>query len=207
MKRSLGIIPPAALFALGTQAAVDWGSLRCPQNSSGTLPTPTFGSEGIVFTICSEIVIGKPRAAVYAAVLDFLAYPRWNSFVVDVQVPPNVTRTPADVYVGMPMVFTTAGLVPLVNTTSQETVSVLDNPGPEGGAAYALAAWRYDQGVGGKAEHPYVLADQGDGTTRQLSYESFYMGLETPLILLLRNKLKKQFDQQSMDLKAYVEGL
>lgn len=202
MQWNLILALSAAIFARGSQA-VDWASLRCPQDSRGTLPTPTFGSEDIAFTVCSEMVINKPWAAVYAAVLDFLAYPRWNSFVVDVQVPPNVTRTPGDVYVGMPMVFTTAGLIPHVNTTSEETVSVLD-PRPEG--AYAVAAWRYDQGLEGKAEHPYVLVDLGDGTTRQLSYESFYTGLATPLILLLRENLQKEFDRQSMDLKAYVEG-
>lgn len=204
MKWNLDLALSAAMFAWGSQA-VGWASLRCPQDASDTLPTPTLGSEDIAFTVCSEVVINKPRAAVYAAVVDFLAYPRWNSFVVDVRVPPNVTHTPGDVYVGMPMVFTTAGLIPLVNTTSDETVSVLE-PRPDKGGAYALAAWRYDQGVAGKAEHPYVLVDLGDGTTRQISYESFYKGLMTPLILTLRKNLQKEFDQQSMDLKAYVEG-
>ncbi|KAI1638125.1 hypothetical protein F4809DRAFT_601325 [Biscogniauxia mediterranea] len=120
---------------------------------------------------------------------------------------------------------TTAGIVgPGVNTTSEEVVTVVMNasdPDPnnsnataingEGdgdGGGYLVAAWRYDDGLGGagaRAEHPTVLVDLGDGTTRMLSYETYYDGLFTGAIALLRDRLQERFETQARDLKAYVE--
>lgn len=136
----------------------------------------------------------------YDALIDFNSYHLWNSFVIDVDVPPGV-RTPEDLYVGMPMTFTTSGVVPLVNTTSAEVLTGLDKN---------LPTWRSNVtllGVLIVAEHPNILVDQGDGTTRYVSYETYY---KEPLILTLlaaRSTLAGLFEQQGKDLKAYVESL
>ncbi|KAJ7024630.1 hypothetical protein C8F04DRAFT_1131205 [Mycena alexandri] len=204
---------PAALWAvicclpaLAHGAPTDWASLHCPSNSADGLPTPTYGSNQIVFTVCAELNIRAPLNDVYNAILDFQAYPSWNTFVFAVDLPPNVTATPADDYVGMPMTFHTAGVLPLSNSTSNEVLTVLDPANPSG---YSLSAWRYDDGLGGlgmRAEHPNVLVDVGNGVTHYLSFETYYIGTETALILLLEGNLQTAFEKQAADLKAYVEG-
>lgn len=196
----------------------DYSSLSCPSSSSSssssanssTLLTPTYGEEGAVFTVCSSITISAPATVIRHAVLDFKSYARWNSFVVSVSLPSNVTDTPRDEYVGMPMTFTTSGLLAGLNTTSDEILTNLDFVGIGAGLRpYLLVSWRYDDklgGVGARAEHPVVIVDLGWGSSRVLSYETFYVGLLTPTIALLKAKQQEQFDAQSADLKAYVEG-
>lgn len=136
---------------------------------------------------------------VYDALIDFNSYHLWNSFVIDVDVPLGI-KTPEGVYIGMPMTLTTSGIVPLANTTSAEVVTGLDKN---------LPTWRSNVtllGVLIVAEHPNILVDQGNGTTRYVSYETYYKG---PLILALlaaRSTLKGLFEQQGKDLKAYVES-
>ncbi|KAI0201068.1 hypothetical protein F4808DRAFT_137978 [Astrocystis sublimbata] len=186
----------------------DYSSLACPSSKLATLATPTYGDKGGVFTVCSSLKIAAPASVVQDAVLDFASYGRWNSFVVAVSLPSNVTETP---YVGMPMTFTTAGLVAGINTTSDEILTASGYEGVgEDGKPYTLSAWRYDDklaGVGARAEHPIVVVDEGDGTSWYLSWETYYAGILTPGIALLRSKLQTQFEVQAADLKTYVEGL
>jgi hypothetical protein len=192
----------------------DYSSVTCPPPDSlelSALITPTYGTSGGVFTVCSTVEIDAPASLVRDAILDFKSYALWNSFVMSVSLPSNVTVTPRDDSVGMPMVFTTAGLIAGINTTSNEVLTVLDGAGVGGdGKPYFLTAWRYDDGlagVGARAEHPCVIVDLGDGSSRVLSYESYYAGLLTPSIALLKSQLQDQFEAQATDLKTYAEGL
>ncbi|KAI0872280.1 hypothetical protein GGS24DRAFT_23412 [Hypoxylon argillaceum] len=211
--------PRAALFVLSQLFALafatiypyDYSSLSCPSSALSALLTPTYGDQGKVFTVCSSIEVNAPPSAVRDAVLGFGAYSAWNSFVVSVSLPSGVAATPQGDYVGMPMVFTTTGLVWGFNTTSNEILTVLDYEAVgDDGRPYLMVAWRYDDGlagVGARAEHPVVIVDLGNGSSSVVSWETYYVGLETGLIALLRSKLQAQFEAQSADLKAYVEGL
>ncbi|KAF7328498.1 hypothetical protein MVEN_02536800 [Mycena venus] len=195
------------LPALALGDPTNWGCLHCPSNSADGLPTPTYGSDQIVFTVCAELNISAPLIDVYNAILDFQAYPSWNTFAFAVDLPSNVTTTPTDNYVGMPMTFHTAGVLPPFNTTSNEVLTVLDYANAAG---YSLSAWRYDDGLGGagmRAEHPNVLVDVGGGVTRYLSFETYYLGTETAVVLPLKGNLQTAFEKQRANLKAYVEGI
>ncbi|KAJ7433617.1 hypothetical protein B0H11DRAFT_2121289 [Mycena galericulata] len=194
------------LPALAHGYSTNLASLHCPSNSADGLPTPTYGSDQIVFTVCTELNISAPLIDIYNIILDFRAYPFWNTFVFAVDLPSNVTTTPTDNYVGMPMTFHTAGVLPPFNTTSNEVLTVLDYANAAG---YSMSAWRYDDGLGGvgmRAEHPNVLVDVGGGTTRYLSFETYYVGTETAVIFPLKGNLQTEFEKQGADLKAYVEG-
>jgi hypothetical protein len=194
-----------AAVAESSDARIDWASLHCPKNNVSTLPTPTYGTHGRVWMICTELVIDAPPQKVYDTLIDFRSYHLWNSFVVDVQLPPDVTTTPDDVYEGMEMVFTTTGLIPGVNTTSDEVLTVLQDDAGEG---YILNAWRsnvFHNGSLSRAEHPNILTS-AEGGTRYVSYETYYEGLATPLIETLKPQLQAAFDRQGADLKAYLEG-
>ncbi|KAJ3578157.1 hypothetical protein NPX13_g2410 [Xylaria arbuscula] len=194
-----------------TYSEFDYSSLSCPSSRWSTLTTPTYGDSGALFTVCSSINVAAPATAVRDVVLDFKSYHLWNSFVVSVSVSSDVTGTPQDLYVGTPMTFTTAGLVNGLNTTSDEILTVVDGIGTGvSGNPYFLVAWRYDDklaGLSSRAEHPIVIIDLGDNSSRVLSYETYYFGLLTPIIALLRTNLQAQFDAQARDLKAYAEGL
>ncbi|KAL1884098.1 hypothetical protein Daus18300_000209 [Diaporthe australafricana] len=182
------------------KGTTDWASIRCPQDSTSTLPTPTYGDTDAVFTICTEQFIHAPLELVYDALIDYSSYHLWNSFVVDVEVPPDV-KTPKDVYVDMPMTLITSGVIPLVNTTSAEVVTRLEKN---------LPTWRSNAtmlGVLIVAEHPNILVDQGNGTTRYVSYETYYEEPFIPSLLALKPTLQKLFEQQGKDLRAYVETL
>ncbi|KAI0525506.1 hypothetical protein F5B22DRAFT_658340 [Xylaria bambusicola] len=205
----------AAVVSAGDVAATysefDYSSLSCPSSILSTLTTPTYGDKGAIFTVCSSIDIEAPVTVIRDVVLDFKSYHLWNSFVVSVSVPPNVAETPQDLYVGMPMVFTTAGLIKGLNTSSDEILTIVDSVGVgTQGNSYSLVAWRYDDklaGLGSRAEHPYVIIDQGCNSSKVLSYETYYFGLLTPAIALLGSSLQEQFSTQAANLKAYVEGL
>ncbi|KAI0152355.1 hypothetical protein F4776DRAFT_601243 [Hypoxylon sp. NC0597] len=202
----LYLTAPLAASASLIGRQVDYGSLHCPEDPSATLVTPTYGTKGAIFTICSELIINAEPLAGYNAILDFKSYPQWNSFIINVALPDNVTSTPEDIYVGMAMTFTSNGLIGGLNTTSTEAISLFD---PSGASGYLINAWHYDDGVGGigsRAEHPNVFVDLGNGSTRYLSYETYYAGLSTGTIALLKDKLQKEWDIQAQDLKAYVES-
>ncbi|KAI1874249.1 uncharacterized protein JN550_002828 [Neoarthrinium moseri] len=202
---ALSLAPPA--MAAWHHEDVHWGKLHCPSDNTSTLPTPTYGSEGSVWMICTEMIIDAPPRAIYDALLDFRSYHLWNSFVVDVELPENVTRTPDDVYVGMPMFFTVAGLLPDANTTSDEILTVLDDQSSE---KYLMNAWRSNTFLNGtlsQAEHPNILTSAEFGRTRYVSYETYYDGPNNPLLFPLKGQLQAEFDQQGLDLKRYVEAL
>ncbi|KAJ0296065.1 hypothetical protein COL516b_011917 [Colletotrichum fioriniae] len=182
-------------------------SLRC--SSSAILPTPSYDLEGALFTVCTEEVINAPISKIYDALLDFRRYSTWNTFVVDVGLPPEVTG-PGDVYVGLSMNFTTAGIIPGVNTSSTEVITLLapDVRGCDDGATRAVNAWRNDDGLGGAflpAEHPNLLTDLGNGSVRMVSYETYYLPGATTL-LPLKGTLQERFETQGKDLKRFVEG-
>lgn len=203
---ALSVVVPF-LFPLSSRAAFDWASIRCDKDNS-TLPTPTYGDSGALFTVCAETTIHAPLSSVYNAVLDFKSYAAWNSFTVDVAVPENVTRTPEDVYVGMEMVLTTQGLLP-ANTTSNEIITVLNPEDEDQEGFVAMAAWRNDDGLNATflpAEHPTILTDAGDGVTRYVSYETYYEPGAASL-LALRSNLQRAFERQGGDVKVYVEKL
>ncbi|KAI0387672.1 hypothetical protein F5Y04DRAFT_240724 [Hypomontagnella monticulosa] len=198
---------PLITGATLTSRQVDYGSLRCPEDPLETLVTPTYGTDGAIFTICSELLINAQPLVAYNTILDFKSYPLWNSFVVDVGLPDNVTSTPEDIYVGMVMNFISNGLISGLNTTSTEVISTFD---ASGAAGYLLNAWHYDDGFGGigtRAEHPNIFTDLGNGSTRYVSYETYYAGLSTGTVALLKDKLQQQWDVQAQDLKAHIEGM
>ncbi|KAK7911287.1 hypothetical protein PG985_013768 [Apiospora marii] len=200
-----------ALARRDDAAAIDWGSIRCPAvDSPDTLPTPTYSTEKGMFLVCTELVINASPRDVYHAIFDFRAYSTWNSFVRDVALPPEVVRTPEDVHIGLATRFTTTGIIPLLNTTSIEIVTAMKDSFDNGNSEnpYLMAAWRYDDGLYGtssRSEHPSILVDRGDGTTLCISYETYFMGPGTLLLLPLKGTLQKLFTQQGLDLKAYVE--
>ncbi|KLU81140.1 hypothetical protein MAPG_00235, partial [Magnaporthiopsis poae ATCC 64411] len=99
---------------------IDWASLRCGSEGDANLPTPTYGTEKAVFQVRSQVVITASPATIYNTLLDFQSYHRWNSFVVDVTLPPDVVTTPDDLYIGAVTTFTTQGILPPMNTTSIE---------------------------------------------------------------------------------------
>jgi hypothetical protein len=160
--------------------------------------------------MCTELVIDAPPKFIYNVLLDFNAYSSWNSFVVDVfNMPANVTNTPEDIYVGMPMDFTVVGIMPGVNGTSNEVVTVLDEDGGNGPHGYLLNAWRSDvyfDGVLSKAEHPNILTPAGRRSTRYVSYETYYDGAPAEFILQYKEIIQVLFDQQGRDLKDFVES-
>lgn len=176
--------------------------IRC---TNRTLPTPSYGlHDNPVFTVCSELAIHAPLPLIYSALLNFSAYHAWNTFVIAVALPANII-TPQDVAVGLVMNFTTTGLVPGVNTSSTEVVSVLEPPGRK--MRHGLVAWgSEDMATQFKAEHPTILTDVGGGWTRSVSYETYY-GAGATAILPLKANLQREFEVENEDLKRLVEGL
>jgi hypothetical protein len=184
-------------------------SIRCPTDNESALPTPSYGCAGALFTICTERTINASLSVIYDAIIDFRRYPAWNSFVVSVALPENVT-SPDDATVGMQMTFTTQGILPGINTTSGEAITVLDaSLTGEGGSAAAVSAWRFNDGVGGlsgiAAEHPNVLTNLGNGTVRYVSWETYY-GAVSVALLAMRDGLRNGFERQGDDLRAFVES-
>lgn len=193
-------------------------NIRC--NNNNKLPTPTYGDQKIIFTICVEREIQAPITQVYNTLLDFRLYSDWNSFVIDVLPSSSssgnvgeIPRGPAPL--GTKVKFITRGLIGSLNTTSEEIVTVdqknlfssssSEGTSSEGTASrHAINAWRYD-GVGQRAEHPNVLTDLGERGTRYVSFESYY-GLLAPVTEVLKGKLKSAFEAQADDLKRFVEG-
>ncbi|KAK8117934.1 uncharacterized protein PG998_006215 [Apiospora kogelbergensis] len=119
---------------------IDWAALRCPQSMDGgvdgILPTPTYGTEGRVWMVCSETLIRAPRRAVYDALVDFGRYGKWNSYVTNVEVVHPTSKAPLQnsddpahkkaVYEGMDLSFTFTGLGGEgVVTTGPEVLTVL----------------------------------------------------------------------------------
>ncbi|TVY84081.1 hypothetical protein LSUE1_G001526 [Lachnellula suecica] len=169
-------------------------------NNSGIMTTPTYGTTGAVFTVCAQDFINGSPSTVYNVILDFLRYPAWNEFVYYLDLPANVSSA-ADVYVGMPMTLHTSGLIPGLNTTSDERITYLE---PDSNPPWI--GWRYDPGaIGGllmQAEH-----DLGNGSTKYVSWETYYGAGAAGLQLLLGNNLQADFELQGTNLKQRVESL
>ncbi|KAI5921576.1 hypothetical protein F4810DRAFT_712400 [Camillea tinctor] len=219
---ALLLLSPSPTLSLpnpNTSAPIPYASLTCPPPHSPPsllLPTPSYGSTGAVFGICTSVLVSAPARLIYAALLDFSAYDRWNTFIVSVALPPGVNSTlpPGQrpgVYPGMRMTLISSGILGSgLHSTSEEVITVLSDNNSSSTEGYLLAAWRYDDllsGLGSRAEHPTVLVDLGNGTTRMLSYETYYEGLFTGTVALLQDVLQERFEAQARDLKAYVEGI
>lgn len=201
----------SALNISPRQAAPDWAAIVCPSDPNGDsiLPTPTYGDTGGSFTVCAQQDINAPVQAVYDALIDFKSYPVWNTFAFQVDVPANVTTTPQEVYVGMPITQHSTGVIPIINTSDDLIVSVLDDDASQG---YLMPAFRSNTSFFGillPTEHTNVLTSLAAGGTRYVSYQTFYedeVGLEN-LEALLRGNLQSGFEQQGVDLKKYVESV
>jgi hypothetical protein len=168
------------------------------------MTTPTYGTTSAIFTVCAQIPISSSLSPIYNILIDFPSYPAWNTFVYAVDLPSNVTSA-SDVYVGMPMTFHTSGLLPLVNSTSNERITYLESD-----AVPPFVGWRFDGGVIGglvmQAEHVSLLNDLGNGDTEYVSWETYY-GAGALAVLVLKGNLQKEFEDQARDLKARVEEL
>ena len=196
MRLSYFLLPTVAIAA-----AIPGLSLNCAPNGT-IMSTPKYGTEGAIFTVCAQTSIGGSESAIYDVLLDFPRYHEWNTFVYDVDVPANVTSA-KDVYIGMPMTLYTYGLVPVFNSTSQESISYLE-PNYE----TPFVGWLTDVGLGLaglQAEHISLLRDLGGGMTEYVSWETYY-GAGAVVVAALKDKLQTQFENQGRDLKFRVEG-
>lgn len=192
----------ALLLLIVTTSSAYTLPVDCAPNG-GIMTTPTYGMTGAIFTVCAQTTIHSSPSPIYTVLIDFHRYTAWNTFVYSVDVPANVSSA-EDVYVGMPMTFHTFGLVPVINSTSDERITYLE---PD--SVPSFIGWRFDPGVLGgllmQAEHVSLLLDLGDGTTKHISWETYY-GAGALTVLALRS-LQKEFVDQARDLKARVEGL
>lgn len=171
--------------------------------------------------MCTELTIRAPPHFVYDTLIDFNAYPSWNTFVTRVyNYPSNVTTTPDDIYVGMPMNFAVAGMLGDEDPTigeSGEAVTVLQDV-PRVKSRFLMNAWRSDTLIEGGfvvAEHPNILtpvkahgagAGKGEVWTRYVSYETYYVDPLSEFIKAYQGRLQVLFDRQGAQLKDYVEG-
>lgn len=200
-----------ALHTSPRQASTNWAEVVCPPDPNGDsiLPTPTYGDTGGKFTVCAQQNINAPVQAVYNTLIDFKSYPAWNTFAFQIDVPANITTTPQEVYVGMPITQHSTGLIPIINTTDDLIVSVLDDDASQG---FLMPAFRSNTsffGVVLPTEHANILTSLEAGGTRYVSYQTFYedeVGLEN-VEALLRGNLQSGFEQQGVDLKKYVESV
>lgn len=176
--------------------------LNCAPNS-GIMTTPTYGTTGAIFTVCAQNLINTSPSPIYNALIDFPRYPAWNTFVYSVDMPAGVTSA-KDVYVGMPMTFHSSGLLGGINSTSDERITYLE---PK--ATPPFVGWRYDPGaivgLAMQAEHVSLLQDLGNGSTKYVSWETYY-GVGSVVIAALKGSLQKEFEDQARDLKARLEG-
>ena len=181
----------------------DANTINC--NQSSILTTPTYGTKGAIFTICSSILINAPVSVIYETIIDFRRYGEWNSFVVSVDVPANVS-TAQDVYIGMPMTFKSAGLIPGMETSSKEVITGLN---PQQAPGIASAVWKYDDSVNGyfqRAEHISLVREKEAGVREYVSWETYYGPGAVVVGGLLKANLQEAFERQGRDLKARVEG-
>lgn len=183
-----------------------YSAVRCNDTKLGT---PAYGNKNIVFTVCAEKTIKASVQQVYDVLLDFAEYSKWNTFVVNVTNKDGSPVAPGPAKLGLEVNFKSNGLLPLMNASSSEIVSIADTmvvpENPAGTGQVAINAWTAVM-PGIQAQHPNILTDLGDGWTRYVSYESYY-GLLAPVVeVLLVANLRRQFEQQGADLKQYVEA-
>ncbi len=154
--------------------------------------------------MCAQSMIHNSPSPIYDVLIDFNRYELWTTLVYSVNVPANVSSA-EDVYVGMQMTFYTSGLIPVVNSTSNERITYLE---PD--AVPPFVGWRFDPGLLGglvmQAEHVSLLQDLGDGSTKYVSWETYYDSGALK-VLALKENLQIEFEDQARDLKARAEGL
>ncbi|KAG4443655.1 hypothetical protein IFR05_000841 [Cadophora sp. M221] len=190
------------LPATAIAATIPGLSLNCPPTGT-IMATPKFGTKGAVFTVCAQTSIRGSESTLYDVLLDFPRYHEWNTFVYDVDVPANVTSA-KDVYLDMPMTLHTYGLIPVLNSTSQESISYLEQH-----YQTPFVGWLTDAGIGLaglQAEHISLLRDLGGGMTEYVSWETYY-GAGALVVASLKDRLQTQFENQGRDLKIRVEWL
>ncbi|KAI9707824.1 MAG: hypothetical protein M1820_004429 [Bogoriella megaspora] len=166
-------------------------------SSGGIYPTPTYGVEDGVFTVCATITIKGTTLQVYNAVIDFKDYYKWNQFVYAASVPAGV-QTPSGVKPGLPVLFNSTGVPPGTNASSTDIVTYIEPP--------YLAAWKnveLEQFVG-HSEHVQVFVSLRPGLVQYVNYQTQY-GANAQNILYLEPDFQHQFELQARDLKAYVE--
>jgi hypothetical protein len=104
------------------------------------------------------------------------------------------------------MTFHTSGLIPDVNTTSDELITYLEHQGGDGNPPFV--GWRYNPGpiadLVVQAEHISLLYDIGGGMTRYVSWETYY-GAVALVVEALKDNLQAEFVKQGADLKQWVE--
>ncbi|XXG98571.1 hypothetical protein Hte_004896 [Hypoxylon texense] len=204
---TLGASSLAASSAPLPSRHIDYSSLHCPSDSSATLPAPNLRPRGRrIHRLLGARDRRRParrlRRRPGLPVVPAVKHLRRRRRAAGQRVLDAGGR----------------GLVGggLDTTTSTEVLSLFDSPGASsvggtgGGGGYLVSAWRYDDGVGGsgaRAEHPNAFVDLGNGSTRYVSYETYYAGWITGTIALLKEQLQNQWDVQARDLKEYVENL
>ncbi|KAI1379282.1 hypothetical protein F4677DRAFT_408507 [Hypoxylon crocopeplum] len=97
----------------------------------------------------------------------------------------TMSRPLPKIFVSMGMEFISTSLTGSLNMANTEVISLFNTSST---LDYPINAWRYNDGADGiglRAEHPNVSADLGNGSTRYLSYETYYLGLSTGTIGLL----------------------
>ena len=107
-------------------------------------------------------------------VIDLVDAQGTDRFVIDVQARNGYSLDQSPAPLGFQMTLTTSGLLPGINTTSDEMVSITAPYVTTLNGSYAAINGWLPQIVGVKAEHPNVLTDLGGGMTRYVSYESYY---------------------------------
>jgi hypothetical protein len=192
------------LLAFSAYASAYNLPLNCAPNS-GLMTTPTYGTTGAVFTVCAQNLINASPASIYDVLIDFPRYPLWNTFVYFVDVPAGVTSA-EDVYVGMPMTFHSSGLLGGINSTSDERITYL-----EPNAASPFIGWEYNPGVivglATQAEHVSLLQDLGNGSTKYVSWETYY-GVGSVVIAALKGSFwswEVSLESKGLSNFAFVE--
>ncbi len=92
----------------------------------------------------------------------------------------------------------------MLNSTSQEMISFLE---PD--TQPPFVGWLTDAGLGLAgllAEHISLYRDLGGGLTEYISWETYY-GAVSVVVLALKDRLQKEFEDQGRDLKARAEVL
>ncbi|KJY00783.1 hypothetical protein TI39_contig312g00025 [Zymoseptoria brevis] len=107
---------------------------------------------------------------VHNAIVDFASYPKWNTFVIDVEARSGSSLTPSPPPVGTKMTFTTVGLLPIKSKSLEEITYI--NPDVQAGSAtrgtYAMSAWKGDMTILAPLEHVNVVTNLGYGYTSEI---------------------------------------
>ena len=171
-------------------------SIDC--STGGIYPTPTYGVNDGVFTVCATInITGTTEQASYV-ILDFNNYYKWNQFVY-AAIPPAGVQTPSGVVPGLAVLMNSTGVPTGYNASSTDIMTYIDPP--------TLTAWKnveLEASVG-HSEHVQVFVPLGNGLIRYVNYQTQY-GAGAENVVDLLPDFQREFDLQATDLKAYVEA-